>query len=96
MTDALDVKKSRPAPGERVMLRVEFETENQGTLRVVLTMNDLQVPGGHPVERMVREGPPAFIENPSRHWDHPQDPITFRGTVKPGCEHMARKVLGLR
>jgi hypothetical protein len=91
--DAFELKK--PAPGERVMLKVEFRTQTQGTLQVALKLKDLQVEGGHPVERMVRSGPPEFIENPSREWPEPQGPMVFRGDVKPGHEGMARKVLGL-
>lgn len=93
---SLELKPERPKPGEGVILKVEFRTQSQGTLQVALSLKDLQVEGGHPVERMVRSGPPEFIENPSRAWPVPQGPMVFSGDVKPGYEHMARKVLGLR
>jgi hypothetical protein len=37
---------------------------------------------------------PAFINDPFRAWDHPQDPITFGGTVKPGTVGTARQWIG--
>lgn len=86
----------RGRPQDPVMIRVEFQTATQGTLRVALKMSDLQK-RAHPVERMLREGPPSWLENPSREgWTHPQEPFTFKGTVKAGFEHEARKALGLR
>lgn len=39
--------------------------------------------------------PPDWLENPRRRWDHPQDPITFSGRVKPGREVAARTALGI-
>lgn len=95
MSDTIGVKNLPKRIGERVMIRVEFRTASQGVLRVELTMRDLQVEGGHPVEKLVREGPPEWLANPSRHWDDPQDPITFKGAVKSGREAEARKALGL-
>lgn len=39
--------------------------------------------------------PPGWLEEPTRSWDHPQDPITFKGRVRPGFEAEARSLLGL-
>lgn len=37
--------------------------------------------------------PPDWLEEAGRHWDHPQDPVTLTGRVKPGREAEARKAL---
>lgn len=95
MSDTIGVKKLPARIGDRLMIRVEFSTASEGVLRVELTMRDLQMEGGHPVEKLVREGPPEWLTNPSRHWDDPQDPITFKGAVKSGHEAEARAALGL-
>jgi hypothetical protein len=37
--------------------------------------------------------PPDWLDNPRREWSHPQDPVTFRGDVKPGREAEANAAL---
>lgn len=34
-----------------------------------------------------------LVDNPQRAWDHPQDPITYTGTIKPGKEEEVAKLL---
>lgn len=41
----------------------------------------------------VLDGPPAWLLNPGRVWDRPQDPVTFSGTVEAGHEAEARAVI---
>jgi hypothetical protein len=41
------------------------------------------------------QSPPDWLENPSRSWVHPQDPVTFKGRVRAGFEAEARELLGL-
>lgn len=43
----------------------------------------------------IMDGPPEWLENPSRAWPHPQDPVTFKGTVREGYEDEARRVMGV-
>lgn len=47
-----------------------------------------------PAAAKLREAPPSWLENPRKAWDHPQDPITFTGTVKAGHEDEARTFCG--
>lgn len=37
--------------------------------------------------------PPQWLEDPSRVWDHPQDPVTLRGRVPEGREADAEALL---
>lgn len=42
------------------------------------------------------KNPPAWLENPGRTWERPQDPVLLFGQVKPGHEDDARRLLGLK
>lgn len=80
---------------DRPVLRARFTLPDGTPLERDFTLDDLEREGGHPFERTVRDGPPDWLDEPRRAWDHPQDPVTFSGRVKPGREGDARKaVLG--
>jgi hypothetical protein len=69
------------------VVRVEFELAD-GTLLVrEWTMSEAR---SVPDEL---KSPPTWLENPRRSWDHPQDPITMKGRVRPGFEAEARALL---
>lgn len=40
------------------------------------------------------KSPPAWLKNPKKKWDHPQDPIMFTGQVRAGHEADARALVG--
>lgn|GEM_PF-4401846 len=43
----------------------------------------------------VNDGPPPWLTNARRELPHPQDPVTFTGTVTAGHEDDARRYLGI-
>ena len=80
-------------PLTRPTLCIRFECADGELLQRDLSYNDLQVEGGHAVEKMLRDGPPEWITEPGRAWPDPQGPITFTGKVVPGREDEARAVV---
>lgn len=41
------------------------------------------------------DGPPEWLTDQRRVWDHPQDPVTFKARVREGHEAEARVLLGI-
>lgn len=65
------------------VLRAEFTMPDGEVLTRDWTMTEAPA---DPDAAKLREGPPSWLLNPRKAWDHPQDPITFKGNVKPGHE----------
>ena len=77
---------------EKVMVRAVFMLRPSGKLERGWTWREIEAGEG---PTFLRGAPPAWLKNPKRQWGHPQDPITFTGTVRPGHEAEAREALGL-
>lgn len=68
-----------------------------------MTAVQFRLPDGEMLERawyMGEEMPdlahiPDWLDNPRRSWERPQDPVTFKGDVKPGREAEARAFVGV-
>lgn len=60
------------------VVRYEFTRADGTTLVREWSLND------HPPKPPTDV--PAFLVNPRRRWEHPQDPVTFLGDVRPGQE----------
>jgi len=71
---------TRPDPFAMPVIRVEWTRADGSLVTREWSLND-GPPKPFP--------PPAFIENPRRRWDHPQDPITLLGDIRPGFESEA-------
>jgi len=79
---------------ERPVIAARFTLADGTVLARDWYMADLaDVRGGTP--ELFRGTPPDWLFDRARAWDNPQDPITFTGTVKTGCEADAREALGL-
>lgn len=70
------------------VVRVEFTLADGTQLVREWTMSDI------PPEELKK--PPDWLENPSQSWEHPQDPVTLRGSVRAGSEDLARELLGVK
>jgi hypothetical protein len=66
---------------DRPVLRVRFTLADGTPLERDWTMADVD----EKYPAWIR-GVPDWLEDPRRGWAHPQDPITYTGRVKPGCE----------
>lgn len=80
------------------MIRVIFDLPDGSTLERTWSLGDFtrsEQKGGteYALPVWLTSKPPEWIEEPSRTWEHPQDPITFRGRIKPGYEDRARALL---
>lgn len=62
--------------------------EREWTMKTIGESPSFIAPGGgaQPI--------PDYLQNASKRWDHPWDPIIFRAEVKPGREAEARDALG--
>jgi hypothetical protein len=74
----------RSNPRTRPVLRVNFTLEDGSALEREWTMDEA-------TPEWARSGPPSWLMMPKRRWDHPQDPITLSGRVRPGHEEEARR-----
>jgi hypothetical protein len=75
-------------PNTQPLIRVELKLADGSTLEREWTMRTLV--GKDASLKAALEAPPAWLESPRRSWDHPQDPITYRGSVRSGSEDEAR------
>lgn len=76
-------------PFSMPVIRVEFRLADGTLLTRDWTMAEA---ASDPVVAKLKDGAPAWLRNPRKAWDHPQDPITFKGDVKPGFEQEARYI----
>lgn len=76
-------------PLDRPLVRAKFTMPDGEVLERDWTMRDVEREGKPPFE----DAPPDWLEDPNRSWPHPQDPITFTGTVRAGHEQDARDLL---
>lgn len=68
----------KPSPMERPLIRVELTLPDGEVLERDWKMTDVPKPDLDALR--------PWVDNPRKAWDHPQDPITFKGDVKP--EHV--------
>ena len=76
----------RPDPSTMPVVRVVFTLADGTVLQRDWTMHE-------PPPRVLMEGPPEWLGNARRTWDHPQDPVTLTGDVDAGHEAEARELL---
>jgi hypothetical protein len=77
----------------RPVIAVRFTLPSGNVLERDWTLDELQDDGDQAFELMLRSGPPAWLEEPKREWEKPQDPILFTGQVRPGREAEAIKAV---
>lgn len=70
-------------PLEMPAIRLEFTLADGSKIERDFTMADSPNP-------RALQNPPSWLTGRSRRWDHPQDPITFAGSVVAGHEDEAR------
>ena len=79
---------ARLDPATMPVLRVEFRLPDGDVIERTWNMAEAAT---DPLCARLREGVPEWLENPRKAWAHPQDPITFKGNVRPGHEAEARE-----
>ena len=74
-------------PNRRPVLAVSFRCADGSVIERSWTM-------GQHAEMPDLADIPEWLENPSKDWPHPQDPVTYRGDVRPGSEAAALALVG--
>lgn len=77
-------------PATIPILRAEFTLPDGEVLVREWTMMQA---ASDPYAMKLKGAPFSWLDNPRRAWDHPQDPVTFKGNVKSGHEDEARQFI---
>lgn len=83
------------SPADLPVLRVKFKLADGTVLGREWTMQNATEKAAERVRENLSAGPPSWLLGPLKSWDHPQDPVTFSGTVAAGHEDEAYDFLGL-
>ena len=82
-------------PFDRPMVKIELALPDGTKLEKDFSYRQMENGEFPQLKVLQEEGPPEWWTEPSRVWDRPQDPITFRGKVAAGHEAEAREFLGV-
>lgn len=68
--------------------------KNHPVARWIITVRGTELTRDFYLGQSMPKDAPPWLENATREWDHPMDPVTIRGTCKRGMEEQCLTDMG--